>query len=149
MDTKTKKHFGFTLVELLVVIAILGILVIVITASLTDAKARSRDSRRVSEIWTLQEALNMYLDNHQTYPIQATEIILNGSDAVETALKADSILKSNIVDPLTGQTNGGLVFNYYYISNAAGRSYTIRFCQETTSVQGQTHDCNNQVSQTH
>ncbi len=140
---------GFTLIELLVVLAILGILTILVMASLSDARARSRDSRRVSDIHSLQEALVMYLDNHSAFLVQTTEISLNGSDAVEGALKSENILKSDIADPSAGQTIGGQVFNYYYITDATGKSYTLRYCEETTAMLGQTKGCNNQVSQSH
>jgi len=143
--------WGFTLVELLVVLTIIGILAIVVMASLTDAQARSRDSKRVSEIRSLQEGLAMYLDNHSTFPLQTTAVVLNGgpSDNVESALKTENILKSNIIDPLDGQIINGFVFHYWYVTDATGKTYTITYCQETTAMQGQTKNCSNTVSQSH
>ena len=59
---------GFTLIELLVVIAIIGILSSVVLTSLTGARAKGRDTRRVSDISQLRLALEMYYDSKQTYP---------------------------------------------------------------------------------
>jgi prepilin-type N-terminal cleavage/methylation domain-containing protein len=63
---KTSK--GFTLIELLVVIAIIGILSSVVLASLSTARAKSRDARRISDLGQIQLALELYFDSASTYP---------------------------------------------------------------------------------
>ncbi|OGZ12025.1 MAG: hypothetical protein A2942_02255 [Candidatus Lloydbacteria bacterium RIFCSPLOWO2_01_FULL_50_20] len=62
----TKK--GFTLIELLVVIAIIGILSSVVLASLSTARAKSRDAKRISDVGQIQLALELYFDGAQSYP---------------------------------------------------------------------------------
>ncbi len=64
--TNTKK--GFTLIELLVVIAIIGILSSVVLASLSTARQKSRDGKRVSDVGQIQLALELYFDAYQSYP---------------------------------------------------------------------------------
>lgn len=63
---KTQK--GFTLIELLVVIAIIGILSSVVLASLSTAREKSRDAKRISDIGQIQLALELYFDANQSYP---------------------------------------------------------------------------------
>ena len=62
----TKK--GFTLIELLVVIAIIGILSSVVLASLSTARQKSRDAKRISDIGQIQLALELFFDASQSYP---------------------------------------------------------------------------------
>jgi prepilin-type N-terminal cleavage/methylation domain-containing protein len=62
----TKK--GFTLIELLVVIAIIGILSSVVLASLSTARAKSRDARRVADAGQFRIAMSMYYDVYGNYP---------------------------------------------------------------------------------
>jgi len=59
---------GFTLIELLVVIAIIGILSSVVLASLSTARMKSRDAKRVSDIGQIQLALELFFDANQSYP---------------------------------------------------------------------------------
>ena len=63
-----KKQKGFTLVELLVVIAIIGLLSTLAVVSLNNARARSRDAKRVSDIKQVQTALEMYFNDWNAYP---------------------------------------------------------------------------------
>ena len=50
---------GFTLIELLVVIAIIGLLSSIVFASLTTARARGRDARRVSDLTEMAKAIGI------------------------------------------------------------------------------------------
>jgi len=63
-----KECKAFTLIELLVVIAIIGILAAITLVALSDARARARDSRRLSDIRQLQTALEMYYLDQNGYP---------------------------------------------------------------------------------
>jgi len=66
-----KKRKGFTLIELLVVIAIIGLLATLAVVALNNARSKSRDAKRVSDIKQIQTALELfYLDNNG-YPTGA------------------------------------------------------------------------------
>lgn len=68
---KTKK--GFTLLELLVVIAIIAVLISMATVSYSSAQRKSRDSRRKSDLKSVQAALEQYYaDNNGVYIIGCT-----------------------------------------------------------------------------
>lgn len=67
-NTLKNSRRGFTLVELLVVIAIASILSSVIVASLSVARQKSRDAKRIAEMWQIRKALDLYFDAAQSYP---------------------------------------------------------------------------------
>jgi|GEM_PF-641985 len=81
--SKPKFTAGFTLVEVLTVIAIIAILSSLVYASLSDTRAKSRDTQRVGDISTIQLQLAMYYGQNQTnggvntsgqYPITLNEL---------------------------------------------------------------------------
>lgn len=90
---KNKK--GFTLIELLVVIAIIGVLASIVLASLNNARRKSRDARRITDVKQLQLALELYFDGAggSTYPDPA----------------------AGCIDPLADATGSGSTFVPTYI----------------------------------
>jgi general secretion pathway protein G len=59
---------GFTLIELLIVIAIIGIMVALVLPNLAGARERARDSRRKTDLNSIQQALRLYYNDNQTFP---------------------------------------------------------------------------------
>jgi len=60
---------GFTLLELLIVISIIGILVTVAVASYSSSQQKARNSRRMSDMKSIQNAAEQYYaDNNSLYP---------------------------------------------------------------------------------
>lgn len=67
-NSSMNRDKGFTLIELLVVIAIIALLSSVVIASLSTARAKSRDARRLADISQVRTALELYYDSNQGYP---------------------------------------------------------------------------------
>ncbi len=109
----TKK--GFTLIELLVVIAIIGILSSVVLASLSTARQKSRDAKRVSDIGQIQLALELYFDASQTYP-STTPTGYSGTDAAVALLAASNFLPKKPIPP----NGGSALYMYHGITTATG-----------------------------
>jgi prepilin-type N-terminal cleavage/methylation domain-containing protein len=62
-----RKQKGFTLIELLVVIAIIGLLSTLAVVALNNARQKSRDAKRVSDIKQMQTALELYYTDNNMY----------------------------------------------------------------------------------
>jgi prepilin-type N-terminal cleavage/methylation domain-containing protein len=61
------KQKGFTLIELIVVIAVIGILAFTAVVSLSGIRERARDSRRMSDISAVQQAMGMIYSENSDY----------------------------------------------------------------------------------
>jgi prepilin-type N-terminal cleavage/methylation domain-containing protein len=90
MLTKSKYAKGFTLIELLVVIAIIGLLASIITTALSNARIKSRDARRLSDIKQIKTGLDLYYATGGGYP----------SNNTYTAAYASGMLQCNGTDIL-------------------------------------------------
>ncbi len=62
------KKYGFTLIELLIVVAIIGILAAIAVPNFLNAQIRAKVSRAVSDLKTLETALEMYRVDEGDYP---------------------------------------------------------------------------------
>jgi prepilin-type N-terminal cleavage/methylation domain-containing protein len=69
---ESSKDKAFTLIELLVVIAIIGILAGMVLVSMSGARSKARDARRLSDMRQLVSAQEMYYGENDSYFISAT-----------------------------------------------------------------------------
>lgn len=126
MKTHAKK--GFTLIELMIVISIIGLLSSIVLVALKDAKEKGQMTKAVSEMKSLQQAVELYKNQFGSYPggqfsfyrdYNATEF----TNFVQTNLVANGFIKtiphspgypSNCTDPSSPATcaNTGYVIGY-------------------------------------
>jgi len=130
---KNKK--GFTLIELLVVVAILGLLATIVAVSLTSARARARDARRVSDVRQIELALELYYAAHQQYPVTAA------STTAFALLRSEGYLNMSAdpIDPSTGktycyawgeQTGATRPYQYYHIGTKLENASSDMLCSD-------------------
>jgi len=132
---------GFTIIELMVVIAVIAVLSSIVLVLLGNAKEKSRDARRVSDMREIQNALNLYFTDNNRFPRVTPAVDITGSDAFSTEMEAAGVISEMPTDPVN---TGGSV--YSYVSSENGAVYTISFCLETDSIQGYSQGCGNTIS---
>lgn len=112
-----KSNQAFTLIELLVVIAIIGILATVVIASLTSARTKARDAKRMGDARAVQTALEMYYNDNGVYPASA--------DVVFPGILASTIMPTYIAsipsDP------GSSTYRYYTNNTTVGYAIRVNF----------------------
>ncbi|MDO5561830.1 MAG: prepilin-type N-terminal cleavage/methylation domain-containing protein [bacterium] len=67
-----KKFAAFTLIELMVVIAIIALLAVVGITSYATALKKARDSKKMSDIENIAQALVLYRSDNGSYPVTST-----------------------------------------------------------------------------
>lgn len=137
MQNFPPKARGFTLIELLVVIAIIGLLASIITVSLVSSRAKGRDAKRISDIKTLQLALETYYNDNSAYPLTIQSLTPN----YLPTLPSDP---NSSVACVAGNEAGCYVYNSFSGNNSAncGTTVIVRYhlgaameSTELTSVQ--------------
>ena len=93
-----QKNKGFTLVELLITVAIIGILSAVVLTSMSGARNKAKDGRRISDIKQIQLALELYYDVHTSYPVGAVDSDVLYTDTGSGKPLADFVKISNDPD---------------------------------------------------
>ena len=63
---------GFTLIEMLIVIAIIGILAGIIIVGLGSRRGAARDAKRIADLRSTQQALELYYQVNDAYPDVST-----------------------------------------------------------------------------
>jgi general secretion pathway protein G len=109
MKTKSKK--GFSLVELLVVITIIAILSVVAYTAMGGQTITARDSKRKSDLSTVQSALELYYVQYSRYP----STLATGEATVADGWKIPRKYLSEI--PKDPKSSDAVPLNYFYWTN--------------------------------
>ena len=130
---------GFTLIEILIVVAIIAILASVVLIGLGPTQRAGRDARRISDLRSVQNGLELYYNKCGYYPGAAacanSNAITGGavtSNASWNAMKAS--LTGSAIGITTVPDDPNTANHYQYGSGGAGNSsYVIGGQLEDTS----------------
>ena len=122
---------GFTLIELLVVIAIIALLSTLSVVALNNARVKSRDARRLSDIKQIRTALEMYFDQNNSYPIDSGNL---GHGYNYGCIGPDGFQDTNCpnayMEVIPSDPKG--VYSYVY-SSTTGLNYELSYHLEGTN----------------
>ncbi len=119
-DMKKINKSGFTLIELLVVIAIIGLLSTIALNSLDSARAGARDAKRLSDLKTIQKAMELYMNDHDGHLPTAT-----GGSAVALATSFASQLSEYLPSMPHNAYSLGAVKYYFICTSTISSSYVL------------------------
>lgn len=113
---------GLTLIELLVVMVIMGILATVGFGQYRTSQIKARDAQRKGDLDNVSRALEMYYNDHESYPTSSDGKIQVGADVLNwgTAFDTDDVvyMKTLPSDPVSD-------YDYCYESDADGSYYKL------------------------
>lgn len=132
MHNNPKGKKGFTLIEMLIVVAIIGILAGSVLVGLGPVQRQGRDSRRISDLRSVQNALELYYNKCGFYPGGVAGAACPAFGALATwAELTTSLTGSNLgVRQIPNDPSSGR--NYFYRTNAAGSGYVLGATLEDT-----------------
>jgi type II secretion system protein G len=126
-----RKQKGFTLIELLVVIAIIGLLSTLAVVALNNARQKSRDAKRISDIKQIQTALELYYNDNNGYPEKTTAVVL-GNTGQKTLSSTNGFSDTAAGTTYMAQVpsnptplDGGA--GYSYKTNTGGSLYSLSY----------------------
>jgi len=123
---------GFTLIELLVVMVIMGILASIGLGSFQSSQVKARDVKRKSELNQITKALEVYYNDHHTYPLGSGDGRIMGCANATVCTWGESWQDENdTLYMITLPTDPKGTNQYQYFSTD-GRSYQIYTRLENT-----------------
>ena len=125
--------------ELIVVLALAVLILSISIVFFSPSAAKSRDARREQDMKSIQNALNLYINQKGKYPICAAEILIDGNtDCLSGLILSEGTIEAVPIDPLYKGAGacGAAGARVYCYKSADGISYELRYNLETDSVQG-------------
>jgi prepilin-type N-terminal cleavage/methylation domain-containing protein len=127
-----RQKSAFTLIELLVVIAIIGLLATLSVIALNNARAKSRDAKRLADAKQFETAMELYFNAAGHYPsvaeFQTGRIEYDSGSGTTTYMQ----VIPSAPTPADG-TCDDAANTYTYNQVDGGASYTMNFCVANAS----------------
>jgi prepilin-type N-terminal cleavage/methylation domain-containing protein len=133
-----KKDKAFTLIELLVVISIIGLLAILAIVALNNAQTKARDAKRLSNVQTIQKAIEMlYQDNGNYNATCVSPYSISDCTGLDDYLSNDDLNDpKNSTTSCVGSNSSSC--NYAFYGPPTKQDYVVYFYLESATQLGNT-----------
>ncbi len=118
-----KNTFGFTLIELLVVVAVIGVLSTISIIAVNNARVKSRDTRRLTDIKQISTALELFFDDQGYYPT-----IITTGNGLSSPDGSDVYMASIPTNPAPRDDGDCNNVDYGYQASLSGNNYSLSVC---------------------
>jgi len=102
---------GFTLIELLIVVSIIALLSSIAFYSMTEAKLRGEDTKNISQAREVQNSMEIYRSQKNSYPVSATSVGLYREGTTEYNDVMQELVDEKYIPEIPTSSNGS---SYYY-----------------------------------
>ncbi len=123
MTTRSTK--GFTLIELIVVISILAILAGALIPRVTNHMAETRDARRLSDIKSVQSAVDQFFVDKQRFPASKSNSSYGGWDVSNDGDFIPELVQYGYLSEPPRDPNNDTTFYYSYYLYDKGTSSCV------------------------
>lgn len=113
---------GFTLIEILLAVTIIILMTSLILVSISNARKKGRDSKRLADLSRIQLALDMYKDTYNSYP---TTLTIAWAEAAPTSTIATSLATYISPMPQDPINNTGDNYKYMIVRGSTAGGYWI------------------------
>jgi prepilin-type N-terminal cleavage/methylation domain-containing protein len=123
---------GFTIVELLIVIVVIGILALLVITTYSGIQAKARNSKRASDVKSLQTQIEAYFSQNGYYPSRA-----NMNDGTWLSTNMKSLDQNALIDP----SNATQSKTFVAAPVAKSYSYAVTQSDGSTSCESDNTGC--------
>lgn len=126
---------GFTLIEMLIVIAVISILAGIVLVGVTGFQSSARDTKRIGDLRSIQNSLELYYTRCGHYPMQASGCGIGSEgeiswDNLASSLEAVGVISDVVKLPIDPKASNE---QYQYATSDGGFSYTLKATLENRS----------------
>lgn len=124
----SNKYPGFTLIELMIAVTIMAVLIVIASTTFSYAQKLSRDGRRISDLRSIEAALELYYSKNKAYPLVSSWT--NSGDApgswISQGSTGEEAFTPSYMRAVPNDPLNNAVYRYYYVTDRQNYKVMVR-----------------------